>query len=169
MITLSELCSGSTARIGEAIKERLAAPHDHTYLSLGDIAMLPNESWPTKNAWDVADSILFSRGLDYQTKCRIAHILTKSLRECVYWMDTTLEAKYITREAQMSLRSVTNGLACFLSDDLKDNRRMSIGSISAQIKGVICLHDDDAIKQALKQDELERLHIIRVFPPFHLA
>ena len=169
MITLSELCSGSTARIGEAIKERLAAPHDHTYLSLGDIAMLPNESWPTQNAWNVADSILFSRGLDYQTKCRIAHILTTSLRECVWWMEAEEPIRYMARNVHVNLRLATNGIACFLSDDPKDNGRISIGSISAAIKGVIYLHHDDARKQALKQDELERLHIIRVFPPIHLA
>lgn len=178
MITLSELCDGtlqkryahsSTAHIGAAIKERLPQAPDHTMLSLGNIAVLPTEFWPTWNVWDVADRVWFSKGLDHQTKCKIAHILTTSLRRCIFWLEAIETTKPLERQAHFSLRCATDQLAHFLSDNPQAHHHASIGSISYTIKHTICLHWDEARKQALKQDELERLHIIQVFPPIHLA
>lgn len=178
MITLSELCDGTLtprysnenmAHIAAAIKERLPEAHDHTYLSLGDIAMLPTRHWPTEHVWDIADSVLRSRGFDCQTRCKIAHILTTSLRKCLYWMEADEQTKYMARRVHANLRYAADGIACLLDDDPKNNRRFDLGAISYQIKGVICLHYEDAVKQAMKQSELERLHVIEVFPPIHLA
>ena len=178
MITLSELCDGTItprysnknmAHIAAAIKERLPQAHDQMRLSLGDIAMLPTWDWPTLCVWEVANSLLLSKRLDYQDKCKIAHILTTSLDRCAYWIEAQESTKYMARKVYVNLRGATDGIAALLSDDPKDHRRRTIGSTSYQIKGVICLPYDEARKQALKQDELERLHIIQMFPPIHLT
>lgn len=178
MIALSELCDGTItprysnknmAHIAAAIKERLPQAHDQMRLSLGDIAMLPTEYWPTREVWEVANSLLLSKRLTYQDKCKIAHILTTSLDRCAYWIEAQESTKYLTRHVYANLRGATYGIAVLLSDDPKDHRRRNIVSTSRLIKGVICLHHDEARKQALKQDELERLHIIREFPPLVLS